>query len=167
MSRLRITRIEIEDGSEEVYRAALAEGGGASVPVVAPAAAVPVGPVSSFGPVSTPSAETASAPDDPDPEPRSQRRGRKPGQRGPGRRKKAVGSSPTPGPAAPEPSEGTNGARILEVLKKKPMSSGELIAHLACPPQSVYVPCSALKAKGAIVNRLDESAGVKRWYLAK
>lgn len=60
--------------------------------------------------------------------------------------------------------------KILALLAKKPMSSGELIDALRCEPPYVYQTCSHLKAKGHIESRVDDdpsSDGTRRYFLVK
>lgn len=56
-------------------------------------------------------------------------------------------------------------ARILEALKKKPMSSLELCQYLKLEPNQVYAPASAMKSKGQLENKIDENDGTRRWFV--
>jgi len=71
----------------------------------------------------------------------------------------------TPGRA---PAEGGTRDLILQQLKKKPMSSLELIQALKREdvPHQVYQACSALKAAGVVNSEIDETDGTRRWSLA-
>lgn len=78
--------------------------------------------------------------------------------------------APKKDPAAPSPGvrEDSFGARILEQLGRKAMSSVELTHALKLEPNQVYQGCNALKNKNLIVGRNDDAGdGTRRWYLVK
>lgn len=61
----------------------------------------------------------------------------------------------------------TIGSRILEVLKKKPMSSLELSEAMKLEPPKVYGPLHILKKRGLVDSLNDESDGTRRWFIAR
>lgn len=136
MSHLRIVQIEIEDGNDDVVRAALSNVFGRPQPVVSAPTA----------PISVPSAAIQAGRVELTPQPKKQ----------------------IAAPAeAKLPREGSIGDVILSALNKKPMSSLELAEHLKMEPAQIYAPCSAMKGKGILESRIDESGdGTRRWYLA-
>lgn len=79
-----------------------------------------------------------------------------PAARKPGRKAAAAEALPAPDSTA---------GRVLDALKKKPMSSIELQAALKIEPQPVYQAASALKNKGLIDSRTDDAGdGTRRYF---
>jgi hypothetical protein len=63
------------------------------------------------------------------------------------------------------PADGPS-AKILALLAKKPMSSGELITASRLESGSVYTACGNLKTAGRIESRTDDDGdGTRRYYL--
>jgi hypothetical protein len=55
--------------------------------------------------------------------------------------------------------------RVQEALRKRPMSSMELIQFLKVPAQTVYTACSWLKSKGVVESKIEGDDETRRWYL--
>ena len=59
----------------------------------------------------------------------------------------------------------TIGNSIVAALKKRALSSLELIELLKLTPQTVYSTCSTLKSKGVIEGRIEGDDETRRWYV--
>lgn len=58
------------------------------------------------------------------------------------------------------------GERVLEALRRKPLSSLELVSLLKAPAQNIYAACSYLKSKGKVDSRTDDDGdGTRRWFV--
>lgn len=150
MSRLRITQIEIEDGGEGVFRAAIESlSRRAPEPTPSPAQVV-------FEDRERKQIEKEKEPERAAP------------QREPVRR---AAKKQLTAPAAPQPAKDPAGYvsisdRIVAALKKKPMSSLELSGFLKLEPKQIYTPCFTLKKQGLIDSKTDDdAAGVRRYYV--
>jgi hypothetical protein len=73
--------------------------------------------------------------------------------------------APAPPPTLANPVGGTVNDRILECLRKRAMSSRELINATGIASGQVYTACSGLKGKGYLENREDPADGEHRWHI--
>jgi hypothetical protein len=66
-----------------------------------------------------------------------------------------------------QPAHGSARACVLEALRKRPMSSGEMIEALKgkTTAQSIYVALSAMRKDGSVSTHEDEKDAVRRNYL--
>ncbi len=68
---------------------------------------------------------------------------------------------------AAKPAEAGHGERTAEIMaliRKKPMSSGELIEHLKCNSSIVYSTTHVMKEKGMIEGKISDEDGTRRWF---
>lgn len=63
------------------------------------------------------------------------------------------------------PEEATAGERVLALLKKAPMTSGELVKAAGVSSGSVYAALSAMRQRGEIETREDETDGYRKNFL--
>lgn len=91
---------------------------------------------------------------------------RRPKRRNVGAKTQKAISAPDPVSAPRSASGGgdTIPARILEALKKKPMSSVEIGQALKLELTQVYPACSQLKQRGQVDSRNDEPDGTRRYF---
>ncbi len=87
----------------------------------------------------------------------------------PRRQRTANGSGGRTKPAAPagEPAPEPSGrkAEILAELRKKPMTSADLIKELRATPSAIYSVLTILRDQKAIESRIDDSDGQRKNFL--
>lgn len=67
--------------------------------------------------------------------------------------------------AAPVATPGARTAEILTLLRKKPMSSGELVEVMKVNSSIVYSTLHVMKEKGMVEGRLSDIDGTRRWFV--
>lgn len=165
MAKLRFVQIEGDFASEDIRVLAGIMGGQVAT---APAAPVIVEPAL-LAPPSDHAAELPNAAhSNGNGNGHKVRRGRPPKLAPEPSAKKTRAAKPAKEAAGGAPAEGSTRDLILQQIKKRPMSSLELMQALKREdvPHQIYQACSALKSAGLVNSGIDDNDGTRRWSLA-